>query len=79
MSVKSIDEKILARKMILNSLRIEESLVNILKAEVKILKKKSIIDLENIELQKLNRIIRYTLYVITILDERIQRGFDMLK
>lgn len=75
---KNIDEKILAKKLIMDSLKIEESLVNILKLEVKVFNKKLNDNIEYSELEKLNKTLKHIIYVITILDDRIQKGFDIL-
>lgn len=75
---KNIDEKTIAKKMIISSLKIESSLVNILNAEAKILSKKLNNDIEYAELQKTNKTCKYIIYFFNILDERIQKCLDIL-
>ena len=75
---KNIDEKALAKKLIVNGLKLEESLVNILKSEVRILNRKAKEEIEYSEMQNINKTLRYIIYVITILDDRIQKGIDIL-
>jgi len=79
MVIKNIDERIIAKRIIINALRIEESLADILRSEAKILKRKSNIVTSNEEIQKVNRTIKYILYFLTIIDDRILKSLDILK
>ena len=75
---KKIDEKAIATKLIMSSLKLEESLINILKAVVKIFNKKNKTTIKDSELLKINKTLKYIIYAIFILDDRIQKGFDIL-
>ena len=75
---KNIDEKAIATKLIMSSLKLEECLINILKAVVKIINKKNNTTIKVSDLHKLNRTLKYIIYAIIILDDRIQKGFDIL-
>jgi hypothetical protein len=78
MFIKNIDEKTLAKKTMINSLKIEESLADILKSESKLIKSKSNSDLSIDEIQKVNRTIKYILYYLIIIDDRIQKCLDLI-
>lgn len=75
---KTIDEKEIAKKLIIDSLKMEESLISVLKTEVKMLNKKINDNVDYAELQKLNKTLRHIIYVITILDDRIDKGLEIL-
>ena len=75
---KTIDEKEIAKKLIIDSLKMEESLISVLKTEVKMLNKKMNDNVDYAELQKLNKTLRHIIYVITILDDRIDKGLEIL-
>lgn len=75
----NIDEKMIAKKIIMNSLKIEESLIGVLKAETRILNRKKNENIDYYELEKINRTIKYTIYIVTSLDERIQKALDILR
>ncbi len=79
MALKSIDEKNIARKIIVNALKIEGSLADILKTESKILKRKAILDTNADDIQIVNRTIKYVIFYLTIIEDRIQRSMDILK
>lgn len=74
-----IDERVIAKRRIANSLKIEEGLVNLLRNEVKILNRKSNDDIDYCELQKIHKTLRYIIYAISVLDERVQKSLDILK
>jgi hypothetical protein len=78
---RNLDDKLLGKMIILNAIKMEESLAEILKMEVKAIKKQiredSNSDFENIH--KSNKVIKYVLYSMTILDDRIQAGMELLK
>jgi hypothetical protein len=62
----------------IKSLKIEESLAEILKSESKLIKSKSNTDLSIDEIQKVNRTIKYILYYLIIIDDRIQKCLDLI-
>lgn len=77
---KSIDEKTIAKKMIFNALSMEESLAVLLHAEAKIIKKQLKDDNFNYEkINHINKTIKYILFSLTMVDDRIQTGLDLYK
>ncbi|MFV0341856.1 MAG: hypothetical protein ACK5JH_03055 [Anaerocolumna sp.] len=79
MATKNIDEKSVAKKVILNSLRIEDCLTNLLKIETRFLKNKSDQDFNYDEIKKIDKSIKYLLYYLIIIDDRIQKCLDIIQ
>ena len=81
MLIKNIDEKTIAKRIILNSLKIEESLADILKTELKILKRKMKTNMatSNDDIQQVNRTTKHVIYYLIIIEERIQKSLDIIK
>lgn len=79
MVTNNIDNKTVAKKIIINSLKIEESLINLLRLETKILKRKSHIDLNNDEVHKINRKFKYFLYYLITINDRIDKCLDIIQ
>jgi hypothetical protein len=79
MPIKNPDDKTIAKKTIMNSLKIEDSIANLLKTETKLLKKKSNTDLTLDEIIKINKLIKYLIYYLMLIDDRIQDSFNIIK
>jgi hypothetical protein len=75
---KKLDNKYLGKKMLHDALIIEESLANLLQTEVKMLKKKNTMDNKPEDVEKLNKLIKYIIFTLTILDDRIKTGLDLM-
>lgn len=73
------DDKIIARKIILSTLKMESSLANVLKAEIKIIKKMLDRNADYYDIKKSNDSIRQILHAIHIIDDRIQKCIDILQ
>jgi hypothetical protein len=73
-----MDNRLIARKMIETAIKFDESLVEILKVEVKRLKQlaKSNSNSDIEELQKTNRLIKNIIIALSITDEKIKTGID---
>ncbi len=78
---RNLEDKMLGKMIILNAVKMEESLAEILRMEVKAIKKQIKVngnsDIEDI--QKANKVLKYVLYSLTILDDRIQAGLELIK
>jgi hypothetical protein len=79
MAIKNTDEKTVAKKAIINSLKIEESLANLLKTEARILKRKTNAEFNSDEIAKINRTIKYVICYLIIIDDRIQKCLDIIQ
>lgn len=75
---KEIDEKRIGRKMLLNAVKMEESLAELLKSEAKLLRKCTMNGASNEEIQRTNKIIRYVFFTMTMVDDRIRTGLSLL-
>jgi hypothetical protein len=75
---KDIDEKKIGRRMLLNAVKMEESLAELLRAEAKILRKSTIEGASNEDIQRTNRIIRYLFFSMTMIDDRIKTGLSLI-
>jgi hypothetical protein len=77
---KNIDEKTLGKIMIINALKLEESLADLLRCEARYLRKQIKKNMENHEeIYKINKIGRYLLFSITLIDDRIKTGLDLIE
>jgi len=74
---REINASFIGKKIIENAVKLDESLVDILKIEVRRLKQ-SIKSNNNLdELQRTNNLIKNIIIALTITDERIQTGIDL--
>jgi hypothetical protein len=75
---KNLNDKMIGRMLLLNAIKLEKSLAELLMIEVKSvkrqLKRNSNIDY----VRRTNKIIKYILYSLTMLDDRIQAGLKLL-
>ncbi|TAH71474.1 MAG: hypothetical protein EWM47_04555 [Anaerolineaceae bacterium] len=78
MNSKTVDNKIIAKKVILSTLKMENSLINVLKAQMRLIKKMMDKDDDYNEIKKTNASIRQILHAIHIIDDRIQKCLDIL-
>ncbi|HOJ09975.1 MAG TPA: hypothetical protein PK733_05215 [Clostridiales bacterium] len=77
MKEREINASFIGKKIIENAVKLDESLVDILKIEVRRLKQ-SIKSNNNLdELQRTNNLIKNIIIALTITDERIQTGIDL--
>lgn len=74
---KILDDKTVAKRTIMNSLKIEESLASLLRIETKLLKRN--IDIPNEEVKKINKTIKYLIYYLILIDDRIEKCFDIIE
>lgn len=63
----------------MHSLHNPESLADVIKAEAKLIRKKSMKCLGGKELQEVNKTIKYVIFLLMILDERVEKGLDRLE
>lgn len=63
----------------MHSLHNPESLADVIKAEAKLIRKKSMKCLDGKELQEVNKTIKYVIFLLMILDERVEKGIDRLE
>jgi len=63
---KNVDEKIIGKKMLLTTIKMEESLAELLRTELKILKKESKKDYNYEDIQNVNKTMKYILLSLTI-------------
>lgn len=75
---KVVNKKALGKKIILSALKIEESLADIMRLEAKILRKKCVNGAENEDIKRINNMIKNVLFTLTIIDDRIEKGFDLM-
>lgn len=74
---KILDDKTVARRTIMNCLKIEESLASLLRIETKVLRRN--IDVTNEEIKKTNKTIKYLIYYLILIDDRIEKCFDIIE
>lgn len=74
---KILDDKTVAKRTIMNSLKIEESLASLLRIETKLLKRN--IDIPNEEVKKINKTIKYLIYYLILIDDRIEKCFNIIE
>lgn len=75
---KSMDEKMIGKRMILNALQIEENLAGLLRSEIKVLRKRTFAGAGTEDIQKINKMIKYILFSFTLMDDRIKTGIDLM-
>lgn len=76
---KNIDEKLIGKKMILTAIKMEDTLANLLQVEVRILKKKLTNNCPNDDIQNVNKIIKNIILTLTVLDDRIKNGMELME
>lgn len=74
---KILDDKTVAKRTIMNSLKIEESLARLLRIETQVLRRN--IDDTNEEVKKINKTIKYLIYYLILIDDRIEKCFDIIE
>jgi ribosomal protein S13 len=74
---KKIDDNTICKRMLINAIKIEESLSELLIAEAKILRKMSVKDISYEELQSINRTIKHIIFSLTLVDEKVQKGLEL--
>lgn len=75
---KYLDQKALGKKIVLSAIKIEESLAVLLRSEAKVLRKCCLNRVEVDDIKRANRMIKYVLFTLTIIDDRIEKGLDMM-
>lgn len=76
---KNIDKKEIGKRIILNSLKLEESLAEVLRSEARLLRKRAI-EKENLEeIQRINKVLKYVLFSLTMIDDRIKAGLELME
>lgn len=76
---KDLDNQQVGRMLIRNAINMEDSLAELLRIEVKSVKKRLKDDYDYEYLQRTNKLIKYILYSMSMLDERIQVGLELIK
>lgn len=76
---KNIDDKTIAKKLLINALKMEESLADLIRIEVKILRKKVNEQNSYDEIRKINKIVKYTIFSMTLIDDKIQKALELYK
>lgn len=77
MNENTIDNTLLGKKMIETALNLDESLVELLKTEIRRLKLLTKNDNALEEIQKTNNLIKSIIIAITLTDEKIKTGLDL--
>lgn len=75
---KDIDEKRIGRKMLLNAVKMEDSLAELLKTEAKLLRRCAIDGANSEDIQRINKSIRYIIFTMTMVDDRINTGLSLI-
>lgn len=76
---KNIDDRTIGIKILSSAIKMETILIDILRLETRILKKHNQEESINDDIKNMNRIIKYTLYSLTLIDDRIKLGIDLIK
>lgn len=76
MNRKEIDDSTIGKKIIETAINFDESLVEILKIEVKRVKQLLKNNYNPIELQKTSKLIKYIIMALIITDEKMKAGID---
>lgn len=79
MNPKGISEKGIGKMMILEAIKLEESMVDLLRVETRLLKRHLIKDYSRADIIKFNKIMKYLMFSIMILDERIRAGIELIE
>ena len=74
---KEINNSLIGEKIIQNAINLDQALVEILKLEVKRMKKLAKTDDGLKELQKTNFLIKNIIIALTISDDKLQTGIDL--
>ena len=74
---KEINKSLIGEKIIQNAINLDQALVEILKLEVKRMKKLAKTDDGLKELQKTNFLIKNIIIALTISDDKLQTGIDL--
>lgn len=77
MNGKEMDNSLIGKKIIETAVNLDESLVEILRMEVKRMKQLAKSDIAANEFQKTNNIIRNIIIALLITDEKIKTGIDL--
>lgn len=77
MDEKVIDNKLIGKKMIETAISLDESLVEILKVEIRGLKQLAKNNNAPEEMHKINNLIKNIIIALTITDEKIRTGIDL--
>lgn len=73
---KNMDHEYIGKRMLLSAIKIEESLAELLCVEIKILRKQIGIGGSYDEYKNVNKIIKYLIFSLSIVDDRIQERMD---
>lgn len=76
---KNPNQEILGKMLIANTLKIEEELAGLIKLEVKAAKKRLREGYGAKEIQKSDKTIRYIIYALITLDNRIDAGMELIR
>lgn len=76
--MKSIDEKVIGRKMILSAIKMEESLAKVIQVETQLIRKQLKEGNSQENIININKSIKNVIMSLMILDERIKSGLDLL-
>lgn len=77
MDDSTTDNRLIGIKIIENAIKLDETLIEILKKESRILKVGSKGEINPDELQKINSLIRNIIMVLTLTDDRIKTGINL--
>jgi hypothetical protein len=71
------NEKYLGGKLILSALKLDESLAELLKIEVKWFKKFKMHNFDHDELKRMNTLLKNTIIALTLTEEKIRMGIEL--
>jgi hypothetical protein len=76
---KNCNDKTLGRMVILNALKLEETLAGLLRTEARLLRKQITKASDHEEIININKVIKYLLFSISMIDDRIRTGIELME